>query len=77
MPASAFYEYVTDSVLLSLKDGEALIGLPNARARDWLENRFATKIRRALSSCLGGQTVTVKFVDLTATHEDNRTAAAG
>jgi hypothetical protein len=65
MLAESFSRYVADTVLLSLKDGEALIGLPNDHARDWLENRFATKIRRTLSSCLSGQKVTVKFIDLT------------
>jgi hypothetical protein len=64
MPSDAFYSYVADTLLLSLKDGEALIGLPNASARDWLENRFVTKIKRSLTSCLGGQKVTVRFIDL-------------
>jgi DNA-binding MarR family transcriptional regulator len=64
MPETSFLYYVADTILLSLKDGEALIGLPNARARDWMENRFAAKIRRTLASCLGGQKLTVRFIDL-------------
>ena len=64
MPTDAFYSYVADTCLLSLKDWEALIGLPNACARDWLENRFVTKIKRSLTSCLGGQKVTVRFIAL-------------
>jgi hypothetical protein len=53
---------VADTVLLSLNEGEALIGLPNVRARDWLQNRFASRIQRTLASYLGGQKVSVKFV---------------
>jgi hypothetical protein len=77
MPAGSFFEYVADTVLLSLKDGEALIGLPNARARDWMENRFAVKISRTLSSCLGGKKVTVKFIDLQTAHEPLAVSQAG
>jgi hypothetical protein len=77
MLAASFSRYVADTVLLSLKDGEALIGLPNPQARDWLETRFATKIRRTLSSCLRGQPVTVKFVDLNPSHEPLSVSQAG
>jgi hypothetical protein len=65
MPAATFQAYVANTLLLSIKESEALIGLPNQSARDWLENRFAAKIQRTLASCLGGQKVTVKFIDLT------------
>lgn len=64
MPTTSFVLYVADMILLSLQNGEALIGLPNARARDWLQNRFASKIQRTLASYLRGQNVSVKFVDL-------------
>jgi hypothetical protein len=64
MPATSFTLYVADTVLLSLNDGEALIGMPTLLARDWLENRFTAKIRRALASYLEGQKVSVKFIDL-------------
>lgn len=63
MPATSFALYVADTMLLSLQNGEALTGLPNARARDWLQNRFASKIQRTLASYLE-QNVSVKFVDL-------------
>lgn len=64
LPAASFSAYVAGTVLLSLQDGEALVCLPNPPARDWLENRFAPKIQHTLASCLGGQKVTVKFVEL-------------
>jgi hypothetical protein len=64
MPASTFQLSVANTVLLSLRDGQALIGLPNPLAREWVENRLGPKIRRTLASFLGGQKVTPSFVDL-------------
>lgn len=64
MPSTSFALYVADTLLLSVHNGEALIGLPNARARDWLQNRFASKIQRTLASYLGGQKVSVKFIEM-------------
>lgn len=64
MPASMFQLHVANTLLLSLRDGQALIGLPNSLARDWVENRLGPKIRRTLSSYRGGQKMTVKFIDL-------------
>jgi hypothetical protein len=76
MPAASFYGHVADTILLSLKDGEALIGLPNPRARDWLENRFSKKIERTLASSLK-QKVTVKFIELNPAHEPLSVSQAG
>jgi hypothetical protein len=64
VPAASFQAYVADTVLLSLREGEALIGLSNPSARDWLSNRFAKKLERVLASILAGQKITVQFVDL-------------
>jgi hypothetical protein len=64
VPAASFQAYVADTVLLSLNESEALIGLPNPYARDWLANRFAKKLERVLSSILMGQKITVQFIDL-------------
>ena len=66
MPAATFQMHVADTVLLSLQDDQALIGLPNKQARDWVENRLTIKIQRTLASILGGRKITVTFVDLTA-----------
>jgi hypothetical protein len=68
MPAGSFYGFVADTILLSMKNGEALIGLPNARARDWMENRFSKKMERTLASPLK-QKGAVKFIDLSTSHE--------
>lgn len=59
-----FQAYLADTVLLSLRDGEALIGLPNFWMRDWVENRLAKKIGQTLTQYLDGQKVTPKFIAL-------------
>jgi hypothetical protein len=66
VPMATFTGYIADTMLLSLQEGMALIGLPNPSARDWVANRFTKRIERALASYLGGQKVRVAFVDLAA-----------
>lgn len=50
MPSATFNTWVRDTWVVAYEDGEFIIGLPNAYARDWLENRLRNKIKRALSS---------------------------
>lgn len=64
LPASTFERCFADTQLLSLQNGEALIGLPSKHGCDWLANRFGQKIVHALATKLGGQSYTVKFIDL-------------
>ena len=52
MPSATFNTWVRDTWVLGYEDGEFIIGLPNAYARDWLENRLRNKIKRALSSLI-------------------------
>lgn len=63
-PSGTFQAYLADTVLLSLRDGEALIGLPNAWMRDWVENRLSHKIGQSISRYIDGQKVTPKFITL-------------
>jgi len=41
MPRAAFDTWVRDTQALSLADGTLTVGVRNAYARDWLENRLA------------------------------------
>jgi chromosomal replication initiator protein len=61
MPSATYNTWVRDTWVMGYEDGEFIIGIPNAYARDWLENRLRFKIKRALSSLLQ-RTVQVKFV---------------
>ncbi|MCX6043948.1 MAG: chromosomal replication initiator protein DnaA [Chloroflexi bacterium] len=49
MPSASYNTWVRDTWVIGYEDGEFLIGIPNAYARDWLENRLRSKIKRALS----------------------------
>jgi chromosomal replication initiator protein len=56
-----FDTWVKNTHVISWEDGTFLIGVHNGYAKDWLENRLLTTIKRTLSSILG-QTVEIKFV---------------
>ena len=49
MPAATFNTWVKDTNGLSYEEGQCVVGVPNAYARDWLENRLNTLIGRVLS----------------------------
>ena len=60
MPSASYNTWVRDTWVLGYEDGEFIIGIPNAYARDWLENRLRNKIKRALGS-LVHRSVQVSF----------------
>jgi hypothetical protein len=49
MPTPTYDTWVKDTSALSYEDGQFIVGVPNAYARDWLEHRLKTIIGRALS----------------------------
>ncbi|RIK41044.1 MAG: chromosomal replication initiator protein DnaA [Chloroflexi bacterium] len=55
MPSATFNTWVRDTWVLGYEDGEFIIGLPNAYARDWLENRLRYKIKRILTTMMQRQ----------------------
>jgi chromosomal replication initiator protein len=61
MPRASFDTWVRDSHLLTLEQGLVTIGVRNAYARDWLENRLQGTAARLLSSLLN-KPVDVEFV---------------
>jgi chromosomal replication initiator protein len=61
MPRASFDTWVRDAELLSYEDGLFIIGVPNAYAKDWLEDRLLSTVKRILTS-LQGRTVEVRFV---------------
>jgi hypothetical protein len=48
LPAKTFERFVSDSTLLEIVDGVAVVGTPQAYARDWIENRLSDRLKRAL-----------------------------
>ncbi len=60
MPSATFDTWVRDTVVIGYEDGEFIVGMPNAYARDWLENRLRHSIKRTLSSIMR-RSVQVQF----------------
>ena len=61
MPKATFDTWVRDAQFLSYEDGTITIGLKNAYARDWLDNRITSTVIRSLSGIMN-RNVKVKFV---------------
>jgi chromosomal replication initiator protein len=61
MPRAAFDTWVRDAEFITYEDGEFIIGVQNAYARDWLEDRLLSTAKRVLTGILS-QTVDVKFI---------------
>jgi len=61
MPRAAFDTWVRDAEFIAYEDGEFVIGVQNAYARDWLEDRLLSTAKRVLTGILS-RTVGVKFV---------------
>src|SRR5688500_18557298 len=61
MPKTTFDTWVRGASLLTHEDGSYVIGVNNAYAKDWLENRLRATIKRTLSGIVG-RTVEVRFV---------------
>jgi chromosomal replication initiator protein len=69
MPKAAFDTWVRDAEFLSYEDGSFIIGVQNAYARDWLESRLTSSIKRLLTGIMN-QTVEVRFTVWLDTDED-------
>ncbi len=61
MPRATFDTWVRDATLLAYEDNTFIIGVHNAYARDWLEDRLRAKVKQVLAGIVG-RTVDVRFV---------------
>ena len=61
MPKAAYETWVRDAEFLSYEDGSFIIGVNNAYARDWLESRLSSTVKRILTGMMN-RTVEVRFV---------------
>jgi chromosomal replication initiator protein len=75
MPRATFDTWVRDAELLAHEDGAYIIGVRNAYARDWLEDRMLATVKRVLTG-LAGRTVEVRFVVWQGEPSDEPSAAA-
>jgi chromosomal replication initiator protein len=61
MPKASFDTWVRDSQLVTYEDGVFIIGVPNAYARDWLDDRLSSMVTRLLTGIMN-RTVEVHFI---------------
>lgn len=61
MPKASFDTWVKAAEYVAYEDGEFVIGVPNAYARDWLEGRLTNTVNRLLTGMMN-RTVAVRFV---------------
>ncbi|MGD8633368.1 MAG: chromosomal replication initiator protein DnaA, partial [Anaerolineales bacterium] len=61
LPRATFDTWVRDAEYLAYEDGTFIIGVRNAYARDWLEDRLLSTTKRVLTGIIG-RTVDVRFV---------------
>jgi chromosomal replication initiator protein len=61
MPKASFDTWVKNAAVVSYEDNVFFIGVPNTYARDWLEGRLTSKIKRLLCGIMN-RTVGVRFV---------------
>ena len=61
MPKASYETWAKDAQLVAYEDGEFIIGVPNAYARDWLESRLLSIVTRLLTGIMN-RTVSVRFV---------------
>ncbi len=61
MTKGTFETWLRGTSLLTHEDGDFVVGVPNAYAKDWLENRLLGTVKRALTS-ITGRTAGVRFV---------------
>ena len=60
MPKASFDTWVRDTELITYEDGAFTIGVKNAYARDWLDDRLSSTISKLLSGIMN-RTVSVRF----------------
>ncbi|MDA1329845.1 MAG: chromosomal replication initiator protein DnaA [Chloroflexi bacterium] len=60
-PRSSFDAWVKDAEFVAYEDGSFVIGVNNAYARDWLDDRLKSKVTRLLTSMMK-RTVEVQFI---------------
>ena len=61
MPKASFDTWARNAALVAYEDGEFVVGVPNAYARDWLEGRLTNTVNRLLTGMMN-RTSAVRFI---------------
>jgi chromosomal replication initiator protein len=67
MPKASYDTWVRDTKIVSYEDGRFTIGVRNAYARDWLDSRLSSTVKRLLAG-IANRDVLVEFVVAPETH---------
>lgn len=74
MPRASYDTWVRGAELISCEDGSYIVGVQNAYARDWLEDRLLSTAKNILAG-IAGRTVALRFVVWQPEHEEPEPAA--
>ena len=69
-----FDTWFKETAVVSEEDDVFCVGVPNAFAREWLENKYRGQVRQALQHIIG-RTVDVRFITAPATAASTRASA--
>jgi chromosomal replication initiator protein len=61
MPKAAYDTWVRDAELISYEDGTFIVGVQNAYARDWLESRLSSTVKRLLTGIMN-RSIETRFI---------------
>jgi chromosomal replication initiator protein len=61
MPKAAYDTWVRDAELISYEDGTFIVGVHNAYARDWLESRLSSTVKRLLTGIMN-RAIETRFI---------------
>lgn len=61
MPKATFDTWVRDALYTAYEDGEFIVSVQNAYARDWLEGRLTSTVTRLLTGLMN-RTVSIRFI---------------
>src|SRR3990172_1876618 len=61
MPKASFDTWMSGTEVVAYEDGGFVIGVNNAYARDWLESRLASTVKRLLTGIMN-RAVQVRFI---------------
>lgn len=61
MSKAAYETWLSEAELVSYEDGSFIVGVPNGYARDWLESRLTSTVKRLLSGIMN-RSVEIRFI---------------
>ena len=64
LPSATFDSYLRNTVLLTIEDGEAVVGMASESGKEWLENRMSRRLKTELKQHVFTTIKSLRFVAL-------------